>query len=64
MVITRLLREHLQKIIEHYQGTMNQTSFLTAGSTTVVDVETPMRVWNYCTALAHYMYEVSQCLHV
>ncbi|ELT92763.1 hypothetical protein CAPTEDRAFT_163894 [Capitella teleta] len=57
MVITRHLREQLVKIIEHYQGNVTGTSFLTAGPTSVVDLECPMKNWNYCTNLARYMYE-------
>ena len=57
--LTKFLKDQLQKIVEHYQGSNAQTSFLTAGPTSVVDIDNILKIWNYCTQLAGHMYEVS-----
>ena len=59
--ITKFLKEQLQKIIEHYQGSTvpHQTSFLTAGQTNAVDIDQALKYWNYCCALAKQLYDVS-----
>lgn len=61
--LTKYLREQLQKIIEHYQGSSGgsalaaaQSGFLTAAPTTIIDLDGALRQWNYGTQLAHYMY--------
>lgn len=61
--LTKYLREQLQKILEHYQGSSSgssvaaaQSGFLTVAPTTVVDVMEPTRQWNYVSQLAQHMY--------
>ena len=58
--ITKFLKEQLVKIMEHYQGSQTSatTSFLTAGPTAVVDIDSAMKYWNYVTQLAKHLYEV------
>ena len=65
--LSKFLREQLGKILEHHQGSSGsggslgapQTSFLTAGSTSMVDIDSAMKHWNYCTQLAKHLYDVS-----
>ena len=56
IVITRFLKDQLNKIIDHYQG--SQPSFLTAGQANAVDIDTALKNWNYCSDLACHLYEV------
>ena len=58
--ITKFLKEQLMKIMEHYQGsqTASTTSFLTAGPTAVVDIDSANKHWSYVTQLAKHLYEV------
>ena len=58
--LTRFLKEQLQKIIEHYQGSSSglQTSFLTAGGSSMVDVDSAIKIWNYTSDLTRHLYEV------
>ena len=53
--ITRFLKDQLQKVIEHYQSP--QMSFLTAGQTNSIDIDTAIKNWHYCTDLARHLYE-------
>ncbi len=60
LTLTRFLKDQLQKVIDHYQGSGSglQTSFLTAGGSSMVDVDSAMKVWNFCCDLTKHLYEV------
>jgi len=55
--LTKFLHEQLQKIIEHYKGTGTQVGFLTAGPTSVIDMDAATRQWNYVMLLVQHMYD-------
>lgn len=55
--MTKFLHEQLQKIIEHYKGTGAPVGFLTAGPTSVIDVDAATRQWNYVMLLVQHMYD-------
>ena len=55
--LTKFLHEQLQKIIEHYKGTGAPVGFLTAGPTSVIDVDAATRQWNYVMLLVQHMYD-------
>jgi len=55
--VTKFLHEQLQKIMEHYKGTGAPVGFLTAGPTSVVDVDAATRQWNYVMLLVQHMYD-------
>jgi len=55
--LTKFLHEQLQKIIEHHKGSGAQVGFLTAGPTSVIDVEAATRHWNYGMLLVQHMYD-------
>ena len=52
------MKDQLAKIIEHYQGSTTTTSFLTAGNTNTIDIDTAIKNWTYVTQLARTLYEV------
>lgn len=61
--LTKYLREHLQKIMEYYQGnspggsgSASSGQYLIIPPITVADLELAMSQWNYGTQLAQHMY--------
>ncbi len=46
--------------MDHYQGSSAglATSFLTAGGSSMVDVDSAVKIWNYIADLTKHLYEV------
>jgi len=55
--LTKFLHEQLQKIVEHYKGSGAPMGFLTAGPTSVIDVDAATHQWNYTMLLVQHMYD-------
>ena len=56
-VMTRYMREQLQRIIEYYQGPSVQSGFLTAGPTAGPSIDVTTRQWTFGAQLAQHLYD-------